>query len=70
MFFLLDLTFCMRDSQDPKKPGFYLLRAMGSEQAGLTCFKGSIVRRSAVGRSVNALEKSLATIKATLESQK
>jgi len=66
----LDLTFCMRDSQDPKKPGFYLLRAMGSEQAGLTGFKGSIVRRSAVGRSVNALEKSLASIKATLESQK
>jgi len=66
----LDLTFCMRDSQNPKKPGFYLLRAMGSEQAGLTGFKGSIVRRSAVGRSVNALEKSLATIKATLESQK
>ncbi len=66
----LDLTFCMRDSQDPKKPGFYLLRAMGSEQAGLTGFKGSIVRRSAVGRSVNALEKSLASIKATLEGQK
>jgi hypothetical protein len=63
----LDLTFCMRDSQDPKKPGFYLLRAMGSEQAGLTGFKGSIVRKAAVGRSVDALEKSLATIKATLE---
>jgi hypothetical protein len=63
----LDLTFCIRDSQDPKKPGFYLLRAMGSEQAGLTGFKGSIVRKAAVGRSVDALEKSLATIKATLE---
>ena len=66
----LDLTFCIRDSQDPKKPGFYLLRAMGSEQAGLTGFKGSIVRKAAVGRSVDALEKSLAVIKATLESQK
>jgi hypothetical protein len=63
----LDLTFCMRDSQDPKKPGFYLIRAMGSEQAGLTGFKGSIVRKAAVGRSVDALEKSLAVIKATLE---
>jgi hypothetical protein len=63
----LDLTFCVRDSQDPKKPGFYLIRAMGSEQAGLTGFKGSIVRKAAVGRSVDALEKSLATIKATLE---
>jgi hypothetical protein len=63
----LDLTFCMRDSQDPNKPGFYLLKAMGSEQAGLTGFKGSIVRKAAVGRSVDALEKSLATIKSTLE---
>jgi hypothetical protein len=60
----------MGDSRDPKKPGFYLLGAMGSEQAGLTYFKGSIVRRSAVGRSVNALEISMATIKATLENQK
>jgi len=63
----LDLTFCIRD---PKRPGFYLVRAMGSDQAGLTGLKGSIVRRAAVGRSVDALEKSLATIKTILESQK
>ena len=62
----LDLTFCIRD---PKKPGFYLVRTMGSEQAGLTGFKGSIVRKAAVGRSVKALEKSLATIKTMLESK-
>jgi hypothetical protein len=63
----LDLTFCVRDPKDPKKPGFYLLRAMGSEQAGLTGLKGSIVRKAAVGRSVSALEKSLSVIKSTLE---
>jgi hypothetical protein len=66
----LDLTFCFRDSRDPKKPGFYLIKAMGSEQAGLTGFKGSIVRRVAVDRSVSSLEKSLAVIKTTLESAK
>ena len=66
----LDLTFCIRGSQDPKKPGFYLIKAMGSEQAGLTGFKGSIVRRVAVDRTVSSLEKSLAVIKTTLESQK
>jgi hypothetical protein len=66
----LDLTFCIRDPQDPKKPGFYLIKAMGSEQAGLTGFKGSIVRRVAVDRSVSSLEKSLAVIKTTLESEK
>ena len=32
----LDLSFCVRGSDDPKQPGFYLIMAMGSEQAGLT----------------------------------
>jgi len=66
----LDLTFCLRDGQDPQKPGFYLIKAMGSEQAGLTGFKGSIVRKVAVDRSVSSLEKSLAVIKTNLESEK
>jgi len=35
-----DLTYCIR-SDDPKQPGFYLIRIMGSEQEGLTGFKGS-----------------------------
>jgi hypothetical protein len=65
----LDLTFCFRGSEDPKKLGFYLVKAMASEQAGLTGFKGSIVRKVAVGRSVSSLEKSLAVIKSTLENQ-
>lgn len=66
----LDLAFCIRDDINPQKPGFYLIRAMGSEQAGLTGFKGSIVRRIAVDRSVSSLEKSLEVIKTTLESRK
>jgi hypothetical protein len=66
----LDLTFLIRDGHDPAKPGFYLIKAMGSEQAGLTGFKGSIVRRIAVDRSVSSLEKSLGIIKTTLESEK
>ncbi len=28
----LDLSFCTRESDDPKQPGFYLIMAMGSEQ--------------------------------------
>jgi hypothetical protein len=63
----LDLTFCIRD---PKRPGFYLVKIMGSEQAGLTGFKGSIVRHSAVGRSVDGLEKTLASVKTIMESKK
>jgi len=62
----LDLTYCIR-SDDPKQPGFYLIMIMGSEQAGLTGFKGSIVRSHAVGRGTSNLQKSLTTIKSALE---
>jgi hypothetical protein len=62
----IDLTYCFR-SDDPKQPGFYLVMIMGSEQAGLTGLKGSVVRKAAVGRSVSNLQKSLTTIKTTLE---
>jgi hypothetical protein len=62
----LDLTFCV-SSDDPKQTGFYLIKFMGSEQAGLTGFKGSIVRSHAVGRSASSLQKSLMAIKGALE---
>jgi hypothetical protein len=65
----LDLSFCVRDTTpDPKQSGFYLIMVMGSEQAGLTGAKGSIVRRAAVGRSVSNLQNALTTIKNTLEA--
>jgi hypothetical protein len=63
----LDFTFCIRDSNDPKQSGFYLIMVMGSEQAGLTGFKGSIVRRVAVGWSVSSLRESLTAIRNSLE---
>jgi hypothetical protein len=63
----LDLSFCIRGGDDAKQPGFYLIMAMGSEQAGLTGVKGSIVRKAAVGRSVSNLQNALTTIKNTLE---
>ena len=63
----LDLTFCISDGADPKQSGFYLVKMMGSEQAGLTGIKGSIVRKAAVDRSASSLQKSLAAIKIALE---
>ena len=66
----LDLSFCLRGSDDSKLPGFYLIMTMGSEQAGLTGAKGSIVRKAAVGRSVSNLHDALLTIKNTLEDKK
>jgi hypothetical protein len=65
----LDLSFCVRGSDDSKQPGFYLIMAMGSEQAGLTGVKGSIVRKTAVGRSVSNLQDALRNIKTTLEGK-
>jgi hypothetical protein len=64
----LDLTFCLPGS-DTTAPGFYLIRIMGSEQAGLTGLKGSIVRKAAVGRSVQSLRNTLTAIKTALESK-
>jgi len=64
----LDLSFCVRGSDDPKQAGFYLIMAMGSEQAGLTGLKGSIVRKAAVGRSVSNLRDALTSIRNTLEA--
>ena len=65
----LDLSFCVRGGDDSKQPGpgFYLIMTMGSEQAGLTGVKGSIVRKTAVGRSVSNLHNALTNIKTTLE---
>ena len=36
----LDLSVCVREGDDPKQSGFYLIKAMGSEQAGLTGAQG------------------------------
>jgi len=63
----LDLTFCIPAPGDSSRPGFYLIMALGSEQAGLTGFKGSIVRKVAVDRSASSLKKSLMAIKSALE---
>jgi hypothetical protein len=62
----LDLTFCVSDRPAQEK-GFYLIKAMGSEQAGLTGVKGSVVRKAAVSRSTSSLQNSLTAIKDALE---
>jgi len=65
----LDLSFCVRESNDnAKQPGFYLISTLGSEQAGLTGAKGSVIRKAAVGRSVSNLQKALTAIRSTLEA--
>lgn len=64
----LDLTFCIADTSDSEQRGFYLIKIMGSEQECLPGFKGSIVRRVAVNRSLSTLQKSMAEMKTALEA--
>jgi hypothetical protein len=63
----LNLTFLVRDADASWPAGVYLLRAMGSTQAGLTGFKGSIVRKKAVKQASSFLKESLRDIKSNLE---
>ncbi len=63
----LDLTYCINASGNPNQSGFFLVQVMGSEQAGLTGFKGSMLRRIAVSHSVTAMQKSLQQTKSALE---
>ena len=65
----LDLSFCVRGTDDTKQPGFYLIMLMGSEQAGLAGVKGSIVRSTPVGRSVSNLQNALTTIKNAMQAK-
>jgi hypothetical protein len=62
----LDLTVCVPDSD---RVGMYVITLKGSSQAGLTGFKGSIVRKVAVDKTRSSLERALASIKQKLETQ-
>jgi hypothetical protein len=64
----LDLTVCVRDP-DTTKSGFYVITIKGSQQAGLTGLKGSIVRKVAVDKTRSSLEKALLSIKQRLENK-
>ena len=61
----LDLTVCLSE----KNNGFYLITIKGSQQAGLSGFKGGIVRKVAVDKTRSSLQKVLAVYKQKLESQ-
>lgn len=64
----LDLTVCVKDQDTPSRGGFYLITLKGSQQAGLTGFKGSIVRKVAVDKTRSSLERALESIKEKLEA--
>jgi hypothetical protein len=59
----LDLNFCVPGNSE----GFYLVTVKGSEQAGLTGVKGSMVRKVAIDKTRSSLGKSIEVIKTQLE---
>jgi len=62
----LDVSVCVADSKSGSR-GFYLLTLKGSEQAGLTGVKGSMLRKVVVDKTRSSLEKALAAIKDNIE---
>ena len=64
----LDLTICMRDDAG-QQPAMFLITLKGSQQAGLTGFKGGIVRKVAVDKTRSSLERALAAMKVSLETR-
>jgi hypothetical protein len=65
----LDLTVCVRDAAEERN-GFYLITIKGSQQAGLTGFKGGIVRKVALDKTRSSLQKVLASYKEQLEPKR
>jgi hypothetical protein len=63
----LDLTVCVPDGNHTNSPGMYLITLKGSQQAGLTGLKGSIVRKVAVDKTRSSLERALEAIRQKLE---
>jgi hypothetical protein len=64
----LDMTVCVDDAAGGR--GFYLLTIKGSEQEGLTGFKGSILRKVVVNKTRSSLEDALNSIKRTVEQSR
>lgn len=59
----------MRAGENSGEPGLYLIKAMGSEQVGLTGLKGSIVRKAAVVARCQICRR-LTAIRNTLEQSR
>ena len=63
----LDLSFCVPSSKVSGEDGFYLITVKGSRQVGLTGVKGGLIRKVAVSRTRDSLERALNSIRENLE---
>jgi hypothetical protein len=63
----LDLSFCIQSSR-ASSDGFYLITIKASRQAGLTGFKGGVIRKVVVSKTRSSLEGALNSIRQNLEN--
>jgi hypothetical protein len=63
----LDVSACIDDTAPGRTPGFYLVTLKGSEQDGLTGFKGTLLRKIVADKTRSSLESALASVKRTVE---
>jgi len=65
----LQMFYCVQDSQNPNKPGFYLLEMNDSQLPDFGGLKLSIVRNVATSKSVEGTNNTLALFKRILEGK-
>ena len=64
----VDLSFCVQSSRTSASDGFYLITIKASRQAGLTGFKGGMIRKVVVNNTRSSLEGALNSIRQNLEN--
>ena len=65
----LQMFYCVLDSQNPNKPGFYLLEMNDSQLPDFGGLKLSVVRKVATGKSVEGTTNTLTLFKRILEGK-
>ncbi len=65
----LQMFYCVQDTQNPNKPGFYLVEMNDSQLPDFGGLKLSIVRKVATSKSVQGTNETLALFKGILEGK-
>lgn len=65
----LQMFYCVPDTQNPNKPGFYLIEMNDSQMPDFGGLKLSIVRKVATGKAVEGTTNTLALYKRVLEGK-
>jgi hypothetical protein len=64
----LDVWFCVQDSGPAASKGYFLVTLKGSRKDGWTGFKGNLLRRVVVSRSLPAMRGAMERMETRLET--